>query len=67
MIAHLPLASHPNPKDVLVVGGGDGGVIREVLKHKSVERVTLCDIDEVSPMQYLTYPGRDPCIQAIPS
>ena len=41
------MASHPNPKDVLVVGGGDGGVIREVLKHKSVERVTLCDIDEV--------------------
>jgi spermidine synthase len=47
MIAHLPLASHPNPRDVLVIGGGDGGVIREVLKHKSVERVTLCDIDEV--------------------
>ncbi|ORY29667.1 Saccharopine dehydrogenase-domain-containing protein [Naematelia encephala] len=46
MIAHLPLASHPNPKQVLVIGGGDGGVIREVLKHKSVEKVTLCDIDE---------------------
>lgn len=42
------MASHPNPKDVLVVGGGDGGVIREVLKHKSVEKVTLCDIDEVN-------------------
>jgi hypothetical protein len=48
MIAHLPMASHPNPKHVLVIGGGDGGVIREVLKHKSVEKVTLCDIDEVS-------------------
>jgi spermidine synthase len=47
MIAHLPLASHPNPVNVLVIGGGDGGVIREVLKHKSVEKVTLCDIDEV--------------------
>ena len=47
MIAHLPLASHPNPKRVLVVGGGDGGVVREVLKHDSVELVTLCDIDEV--------------------
>ena len=46
MITHLPMASHPNPKDVLVIGGGDGGVIREVLKHSSVERVTLCDIDE---------------------
>ncbi|WVW85363.1 spermidine synthase [Kwoniella bestiolae CBS 10118] len=46
MIAHLPLASHPNPENVLVIGGGDGGVIREVLKHKSVKKVTLCDIDE---------------------
>lgn len=47
MIAHLPLASHPNPKKVLVIGGGDGGVVREVLKHESVEQVVLCDIDEV--------------------
>jgi spermidine synthase len=46
MMAHLPLASHPDPRSVLVVGGGDGGVIREVLKHKSVEKVTLVDIDE---------------------
>ena len=48
MIAHLPLASHPCPRRVLVVGGGDGGVVREVLKHDSVENVVLCDIDEVS-------------------
>lgn len=47
MITHLPMASHPNPKRVLVIGGGDGGVVREVLKHESVEHVTLCDIDEV--------------------
>ena len=47
MIAHIPLASHPNPKSVLVIGGGDGGVVREVLKHESVEKVVLCDIDEV--------------------
>ncbi|CAL1703043.1 unnamed protein product [Somion occarium] len=46
MIAHLPLASHPNPKKVLVIGGGDGGVVREVLKHETVEQVVLCDIDE---------------------
>ena len=49
MIAHTPLASHPNPKKVLVIGGGDGGVVREVLKHQSVEEVVLCDIDEVRP------------------
>ena len=48
MIAHLPLASHPNPKKVLVIGGGDGGVVREVLKHDTVEEVVLCDIDEVN-------------------
>ena len=47
MIAHIPLTSHPDPKNVLVIGGGDGGVVREVLKHESVEKVVLCDIDEV--------------------
>lgn len=45
MVAHVPLFTHPNPKRVLVVGGGDGGVIREVLKHQSVEKATLVDID----------------------
>ncbi|MDC3416802.1 spermidine synthase [Aquibacillus salsiterrae] len=45
MVAHVPLFTHPNPKHVLVVGGGDGGVIREVLKHKSVEKATLVEID----------------------
>lgn len=45
MISHIPLFTHPNPKKVLVVGGGDGGAIREVLKHPSVEKVVLCEID----------------------
>ncbi|WP_214480910.1 polyamine aminopropyltransferase [Bacillus sp. SM2101] len=45
MVAHVPLFSHPNPENVLVVGGGDGGVIREVLKHPSVKKVTLVEID----------------------
>jgi spermidine synthase len=45
MMAHLPLSAHPNPKHVLIVGGGDGGVMREVLKHESVERCDLVDID----------------------
>ncbi|PWN31032.1 putative chimeric spermidine synthase/saccharopine reductase [Jaminaea rosea] len=49
MIAHLPLASHPNPERVLVIGGGDGGVLREVVKHPSVKEVILCDIDEAVP------------------
>jgi len=46
MITHVPLFTHKNPKKVLVVGGGDGGAIREILKHKSVEKAVLCEIDE---------------------
>lgn len=45
MVAHPALATHPNPKKVLVVGGGDGGVIREIMKHPSVEKAVLVDID----------------------
>jgi spermidine synthase len=47
MMAHVPLfALDPRQaKRVLVVGGGDGGVMREALKHRSVERVVLCEID----------------------
>jgi spermidine synthase len=45
MVAHPALFTHPNPKNVLVVGGGDGGVIREILKHPSVEKAVLVDID----------------------
>lgn len=45
MVAHVPLFTHPNPQKVLVVGGGDGGVIREVLKHPQVEQAVLVDID----------------------
>jgi spermidine synthase len=47
MITHLAMNSHPNPRRVLVIGGGDGGVLREVVKHKTVEEAVLCDIDEV--------------------
>mmetsp|Transcript_10867 Transcript_10867/g.40543 ORF Transcript_10867/g.40543 Transcript_10867/m.40543 type:complete len:293 (-) Transcript_10867:107-985(-) len=46
MIAHLPLFSLKNPKKVLIIGGGDGGVIRECLKHDTVEEVHICEIDE---------------------
>lgn len=46
MITHLAMNSHPDPKKVLVIGGGDGGVLREVMKHSTVESAVLCDIDE---------------------
>jgi spermidine synthase len=45
MISHIPMLSHANPERVLVVGGGDGGTVREVLKHPSVKEIVLCEID----------------------
>lgn len=45
MISHVPLHTHPNPKKVLVIGGGDGGAIREIIKHPSVEKAVLAEID----------------------
>lgn len=46
MLVHPAMLSHPNPERVLVIGGGDGGSVREVLKHPSVKEVHLCEIDE---------------------
>lgn len=46
MITNLGMFAHPNPKKVLVIGGGDGGVLREVVKHEGVEEAILVDIDE---------------------
>ena len=60
MITHLAMNAHPNPEKVLVIGGGDGGVLREVVKHDCVKEAILCDIDEVSyvntstPLHWLT-------------
>ncbi len=46
MIAHVPLCVHPKAQKVLVIGGGDGGTVREILKHDSVNEVDVCEIDE---------------------
>jgi spermidine synthase len=46
MLAHVPLHAHPNPEAVLIIGGGDGGMVREVSKHDSVKRIVLAEIDE---------------------
>jgi len=45
MITHVPLFLHPAPKNVLVIGGGDGGTAREVIRHPSVEKCTMVEID----------------------
>jgi len=46
MLTHVVMYSHPEPKKVIVIGGGDGGTVREVLKHKTVEKVYFIEIDE---------------------
>lgn len=46
MIVHVPMAVHPNPKNILVVGAGDGGVARELCKYNCVEHIDLVEIDE---------------------
>lgn len=46
MIVHVPMAVNPEIKSVLVIGAGDGGVLRELTRYKSVERIDLVEIDE---------------------
>ncbi len=45
MITMPALNAHPNPEKVMVIGGGDGGAVREVVKHPKVKQVTLVEID----------------------
>lgn len=45
MLTHTPIIAHGNVKSVLIIGGGDGGILREVLKHKSVEKAVMIEID----------------------
>lgn len=46
MLTHVGMFSHPGPQRILVIGGGDGGTAREVLRHETVKRVDLVEIDE---------------------
>ena len=46
-LVHPALLAHPNPRKVLIIGGGDGGTLREVLKHKTVEKAVMVEIDEM--------------------
>lgn len=45
MITHIPMAVHPNAKNILVIGAGDGGTIRELTRYDSVERIDMVEID----------------------
>jgi spermidine synthase len=46
MLVHVPMLSHPRPQRILVVGGGDGGTVRELLNHDCVESIDMVEIDE---------------------
>ena len=47
MIVHVPMAVHPNVKKVLVIGAGDGGVIRELCRYETIETIDMVEIDEL--------------------
>jgi spermidine synthase len=47
MISHVAMNVHPSPKKILVIGGGDGGTVRELVKHPKVQKVTLVEIDKM--------------------
>jgi spermidine synthase len=46
MIVHVPINCHPDPKKALIIGGGDGGALRELCRYKSLEEIVLVEIDE---------------------
>ena len=46
-LVHPALFSHDNPKRVAIIGGGEGATLREVLKHRTVEKVVMIEIDEM--------------------
>src|SRR5262245_62491494 len=70
MMSHVPLFAHGRARKALIVGGGDGGVLREALRHPELEQVTLCEIDravidlcrhylpEVAAVSYVDPPRR---------
>ena len=45
MITHIPMAVHPNVRDILVIGAGDGGVVRELIRYEDVRRIDLVEMD----------------------
>ncbi|KAL1321801.1 hypothetical protein AAHE18_14G152600 [Arachis hypogaea] len=45
-LVHPPLLHHPNPKNVFIMGGGEGSTARELLRHNTIDKVIMCDIDE---------------------
>jgi spermidine synthase len=46
MIVHIPMATNPNIENVLVIGGGDGGTVRELTRYKNIKKIDMVEIDE---------------------
>lgn len=55
MISHVPLFVHPEPKNILIIGGGDGGTVRECLKHPEIQKIDLVEIDKMVTQACLKY------------
>lgn len=55
MISHIPLVTHPNPEHILIIGGGDCGVISEVLKYKAPKVIDMVEIDELVVRESINY------------
>ena len=47
MMAHVPLFAHGEAENVLIIGGGDGGILREVLRHKNIKKAVMAEIDQM--------------------
>lgn len=47
MISHIPMGFHPAPEKIVIIGGGDGGTVREFLRYPGVEEIVLCEIDKM--------------------
>ena len=45
MLTHVPILAHGTARNILIIGGGDGGMLREVCRHSSVDRITMVEID----------------------
>ena len=61
MITHVPMAVHPKVKDVLVIGAGDGGVVKELARYESIERIDLVEMDPQVVEACRTYLPENAC------
>ena len=66
MITHVPMAVHPRVKDVLVIGAGDGGVIRELTRYPDVEHIDMVEIDPLVVEVCKKYLPKTACLPGRP-